>query len=135
MALLKFKESRVKVEKQLERSIKPLRSDRGGEYLSTKFKGYLTENGIISQLTTPGIPQKNALAERRNQVLLDMVRSMLSSSELPIFLWGYDLETTMYTLNLIPSKSVPKMPLEVWTWRKHSLQHLHIWGRPARAER
>ena len=51
----------------------------------------------------------------------------MSYSELPLFLWGYALETAMYTLNLFLSKSVPKTPREMWTWRKSSLQHLWIW--------
>lgn len=37
----------------------------------------------------------------------------------------------MYILNLVPSKSVPKTHRELWSGRKPSLQHLHIWGRPA----
>ena len=42
----KFKEFRAEAEKQLDKSIKTLRSDRGGEYLSDEFLGYLIENGI-----------------------------------------------------------------------------------------
>ena len=44
----KFKEFRQEVEKQLGKSIKVLRSDRGGEYLSLEFLGYLRDNGILS---------------------------------------------------------------------------------------
>ena len=44
----KFKEFKVKVENQLGKCIKAIRSDRGGEYLLRDFKDYLTENGIIS---------------------------------------------------------------------------------------
>ena len=99
---------------------KQLRSDRGGEYLSREFKFYLTQEGIVSQLSTPGTPQQNGVAERRNRNLLDMVRSMLSYSFLPISFWGYALETATYLLNLIPSKSVSKTPTELWNGRKPS---------------
>ena len=44
----KFKEIRNKVAKQLRRSIKSLKSDRGGEYLSQEFFYYLKDNGILS---------------------------------------------------------------------------------------
>ena len=44
----RFKEFRNEVEKQLGRSIKSLRSDRGGEYLSQAFLDYLRDNGILS---------------------------------------------------------------------------------------
>ena len=80
----KFKESRAKVENQLGKCIKVIWSNHGGEYLLGDFKDYLIENGIISQLTAPGTPQQNGVAERRNRTLLHMVRSILSYSTLPI---------------------------------------------------
>ena len=55
-AFEKFKEFRAEVENQLGKCIKAIRSDRGGEYLLGDFKDYLTQNGIVSQLTTPGTP-------------------------------------------------------------------------------
>ena len=112
-AFEKFKEFETKVENQLGKRIKIIQSDRGGEYLLGDFKDYLTENGIISQLTAPGTPQQNGVAERSSRTLLDMVRSMLSYLTLPISFWGYALNTTMYLLNLVPSKSIPKTPVEL----------------------
>ena len=43
-----FKWFRNEVEKQTEKSIKTLRSDRGGEYLSSEFLTYLEKNKILS---------------------------------------------------------------------------------------
>ena len=45
----RFKEFRNEVEKQLGRSIKLLRSDRGGEYLNQEFLGYLRDNETLSK--------------------------------------------------------------------------------------
>ena len=47
-AFEKFKEFHAETEKQLGKSFKILRSDRGGEYLDSKFTNYLIENGIVS---------------------------------------------------------------------------------------
>ena len=52
----KFKEFKNEVENQLNKKIKVLRSDRGGEYLSIEFTSYLRDCGIVSQLTPPGTP-------------------------------------------------------------------------------
>ena len=82
-----FKEFRAEVENQLGKHIKAIRFDCGGEYLIGDFKDYLTENGIISQFTALGTPQQNGVVERWNRTLLDMVRSMLSYSTLPISFW------------------------------------------------
>ena len=59
----KFKEFKNEVENQLNKKIKVLRSDRGGEYLSTEFASYLRDCGIVSQLTPPGTPQWNDVFE------------------------------------------------------------------------
>ncbi|KAL8167846.1 hypothetical protein V2J09_009345 [Rumex salicifolius] len=71
-----------------------------------------------------GKPSMNGVDERRNQTLLDMVRSMISPSSLPELLWREALKTTLYILNRVPSKAVAKTPYE---------RHLHIWGCPAEA--
>ena len=34
-------------------------------------------------------------------------------------------------LNVVPSKSVPKTPVELWNGRTPSLRHYRIWGCPA----
>ena len=79
-----FKAFKAEVENQLEKHIKILRFDRGGEYLSGEFQQYLIDNEIISQFSAQGTPQQNGVAERRNRTFLNMVRSMLSYSTLPV---------------------------------------------------
>ncbi|KAM0998333.1 hypothetical protein ACFX2C_008114 [Malus domestica] len=124
----RFKEFKNEVEKQTGKQIKILRSDRGGEYLSNEFLDYLKECGIISQWTPPGTPQLNGVSERKNRTLMNMVRSMMSSANLPVTFWGYALYTAAYLLNRVPSKSVSQTPYEIWHGRKPSLNHVKIWG-------
>lgn len=76
------------------------------------LKDYLKGNGSISQLTPPRTPQLNGVAEKRNKTLLDMVHAMISISELPISFWASALETTIYLLNRVLTKSIPKTPCE-----------------------
>ena len=132
----------TEVERQLDKKIKIVRSDRGGKYYGRydesgqnpgPFAKFLEKHGIRAQYTMPGTPQQNGVAERRNRTLMEMVRSMMSYSSVPISLWGEALKTAMYILNRVPSKAVPKTPFELWTGRKPSLRHIHIWGCPAEA--
>ena len=109
----KFKEFQNEVQNQLGKTIKAIRSDRGGEYMSQEFDHHLKECGIVSQFTPPGTPQWNGVSERRNRTLLDMVRSMMSQATLPISFWGYALETATFLLNRTPTKAVEKTPYEV----------------------
>ncbi|TYJ96447.1 gag/pol protein [Cucumis melo var. makuwa] len=101
----KFKEYKAEVENESGKTIKTLRSDRGGEYMGLQFQDYLIEHEIQSQLSTPNTPQQNGVSERRNRTLLDMVRFMMSFAQLPDSFWGYALETAIYILNNVPSKS------------------------------
>ncbi|GJZ97390.1 RNA-directed DNA polymerase, eukaryota, reverse transcriptase zinc-binding domain protein [Tanacetum coccineum] len=130
------------VERQLDKKVNIVRSDRGGEYYRKNdesgqclgpFAKFLESHSICAQYTMPGTPQQNGVAERRNRTLMEMVRSMISKSSLPKSLWIYALRTAVYLLNRVPSKSVPKTPFELWTGRKPSLKHLHVWGCPTKA--
>ncbi|GKC55935.1 retrotransposon protein, putative, ty1-copia subclass, partial [Tanacetum coccineum] len=99
-----FKVSKNEVVNQLKKTIKALRSDRGGEYISQEFKDYLKGCEIVQQLTPPYIPQHNRVSERRNRTLLDMVRSMMNLTTLPLSFWDYALETATRILNMVPTK-------------------------------
>ena len=78
----KFKEFQSEVENRRNKKMKFLQSDRGGKYLSYEFGLHLKQCGIVSQLTPPGTPQRNGVSERLNYTLLDMVRSMMSLTNL-----------------------------------------------------
>ena len=105
----KFKEFQSEVENHRNKKIKFLRSDRGGEYLSYDFGLHLKQCGIVSQLT----PQHNGVSEHHNRTLLDMVRSMMSLTDLPLSFWGYALDTAAFMLNRAPSKSVEMTSYEL----------------------
>ena len=117
----KFKEFQSEVENHRNMKIKFLRSDRGGEYLSYEFGLHLKQHGIVSQLTPPRTPQHNGVSERRNCTLLDMVRSMMSLTNLPLSFWVCDLETAAFTLNRAASKSVDTTHYEMWFGKKPKL--------------
>jgi transposase InsO family protein len=108
----------AEVENQHDIKIKVVRSDHGGEYygrhtsydqVPTPFARFLQENCIVIQYSMPDDPQQNGVAERCNRTLMNMVRSMLNYSMLPISLWMEALKTAVHILNQVPSKSVPKI--------------------------
>ena len=79
----KFRVFKAKIKKHHEKCNKTLRSDSGGEYLLGEFLDYLLEEGIESLLFAPCMPQQNDVEERRKKTLMDMVRSMMSYSDMP----------------------------------------------------
>nr|GEU97365.1 hypothetical protein [Tanacetum cinerariifolium] len=130
-----FKVFKNKVENQLGKTIKALRSDRGGEYISQEFKDYLKACGIVRQLTPPYAPQHNGVSERRNRTLLDMVRSMINHTTLPLSFWDSALESATRILNMVPTKKVDKTPYELWYGKVPNLSYLKVWGCEALVKR
>ncbi|GJZ74068.1 retrotransposon protein, putative, ty1-copia subclass [Tanacetum coccineum] len=123
-----FKVFKNEVENQLGKTIKALRSDRGGEYISLEFKDYLKACGIVQQLTPPYTPQHNRVSERRNRTLLDMVRSMMNLTTLPLAFWDYALESATRILNMVPTKKVDKTLYELRYGKVPNLSYLKLWG-------
>ena len=96
------------------------------KYLSYEFGLQLKQCEIVSLLTPPGTPQHNGVSERHKRTLLDMVRFMMSLTDLLLSFWGYALEKTAFTLNRAPSKSVEMTPYELWFSKKPKLSFLKV---------
>ena len=79
--LEKFKEFEVTTTNAAGRAIGTLRTDNGGEYLSSAFQNYLKEKGIRHELTVPHSPQQNGVSERMNRTLVESARSMRRRTE------------------------------------------------------
>ena len=74
-----FKVYKAKVENQLEKKIKRLWFDRGGEYFSNEFSEFCAVHGIIHERIPPYSPQSNRIAERKNRTLTELVNAMLET--------------------------------------------------------
>ena len=61
-----FKTYKNEVENQKNKTLKMLRSDRGGEYESTALFEFCALHGIVHQTTTPYRPLYNSIVERKN---------------------------------------------------------------------
>ncbi|GJV61069.1 retrotransposon protein, putative, ty1-copia subclass [Tanacetum coccineum] len=102
---------KAEVELQLGKKIKALRSDRGGEYLSQEFKDYLSENGIVQNLTSPYTPQQNGVFKGEivwgceAYVKRDSADKLKQRSVKCIFV-GYPKETMGYYFYFPPENKV-----------------------------
>nr|GEX50535.1 Pol polyprotein [Tanacetum cinerariifolium] len=86
-AIDKFVLYKTKVENQLGKKIKVVRSDRGGEYVSS-FVELCAKHRIRHDFTAPYSPQQNSIAERKNRALKEIVTAMLISSGMSQEMWG-----------------------------------------------
>jgi hypothetical protein len=124
-----FKEYKALVENKLDRKIKALRSDRGGEYIGSEMTVYLAEHGIEHQTTARYSPEQNGVSERLNQTLLGRARAMLHDAGLSKEFWAEAVATAAYLKNLCPTKAIENMtPYEAWHGVKPDLKHLRTFG-------
>ena len=86
-AIEKFSLYKKEVENQLNKKIKVLWSDRGGEY-DAPFGEFCSQYEIIHEVTTPYSPQSNGVVERQNRTLKEIMNAMLISFVLPQNMWG-----------------------------------------------
>jgi hypothetical protein len=52
---------------------------------------------------------------------------MMSQTDLPLSFWGYAFKTALFTLNRVPTKSVERIPYEIWTGKHTGLSFLKFW--------
>ncbi|GJP78564.1 hypothetical protein CLOP_g8853 [Closterium sp. NIES-67] len=102
------------VERQQDRLVKAIRTDRGGEFLSKNFSTWLKKQGIRHSLTMPYSPAMNGIAERANRTLTETARGLLIEAGLPNYFWP----------DAMPGE--PTNPKEAWEgpngkeWKKAS---------------
>ncbi|KAJ0052308.1 hypothetical protein Pint_00881 [Pistacia integerrima] len=101
------------VENQLNKKIKRLRMDRGGEYESYDLDSFCRDHSIIHETTRPYSPQSNGVGERKNRILKEMVNAMLISFGALFNLLGEAMLSACYIQNIILFKKTSKTPYEL----------------------
>ncbi|GJX74047.1 retrotransposon protein, putative, ty1-copia subclass [Tanacetum coccineum] len=75
------------------------------------------------------------VVERINRTLLDMVRSIMNLTTLPLSFLDYALESATHILNMVPTKKVDKTLYELWYGKVPNLSYLKVWGCEALVKR
>jgi transposase InsO family protein len=73
--------------------IKKIRSDNGTEFKNSQVEGFLEEEGIKHEFSSPYKLHQNGIVERKNRTLLDMVRTMLDEYKTPYRFWAEAINT------------------------------------------
>ena len=102
--------------------MKTLRTDGGGEFTSSELKDFCKEHGIVHEVTAPYTPQHNGIVEKRNRIILNMVRCMLKQKNLSHSFWGEAAMIAAHVLNRCPTKRLNSVvPEEAWSSSKPSV--------------
>jgi len=114
---------KAEVENLLNKKIKRIRSDRGGEYVL--FNDCVKE-GIFHEVTPLYSPESNGVAKRKNMTLKEMMNAMLISFNASNNLWGESLLTACFLQNRIPHRKTGKTPYELWKCYQPNMKYLRV---------
>lgn len=118
-----------KWERQTNKKVKIVRSDRGGEYIGTTLEKWLKEEGIEHEFLNPYKPKQNRNAERLNRTLGEMARTLLSHSRLPNQFWNFAYLTSAYLYNCLPNTlNGDKTPYKSFHGKKPNLDVIRTFG-------
>ena len=119
------------VEAESSCSMKALRADGGGEFISVKLHTFCKKRGITIKYAAPYVHKENGLAERGWRTIVTMKDAMLIDSGLPNDFWAEAMETANYLRNRLPTRSRSHgelIPEEACTDKRQNLSHIRIFG-------
>ena len=109
--------------------VERLRTDKGGEYTSDKFRDYCLQTGVSLEYASTNTPQQIGMSERVGRTLAAMVRWMLVDSGLPKFLWGELMFTAAFLGNRAPHAAIDmQSPYKMLNGTEPDLRRLRVIG-------
>lgn len=107
-----------------------IRSDNGGEYISTDFKTFLSKAGIRYQNTCGYTPQQNGVAKRMNRTLKYLMRTITKHKNVSEEFWRDFIATAAYvrTLFTIQLLSKHKNPFHLWYGTAPIVSDMRLFG-------
>ncbi|GKA94174.1 retrovirus-related pol polyprotein from transposon TNT 1-94 [Tanacetum coccineum] len=81
------------IQRNLQAQVIIVRTDKGTKFLNKTLYASFKEEDIEHQTSTPRTPEQNDVVERRNHTLVEVARTMLSASKLPLFFWAETIAT------------------------------------------
>ena len=79
-----FKWYLARNEKEIGKSMKCLRSDRGGEFTSNEFEMFYNDRGIQRQTSASRTPPQNGIVERMKKYVIDYARTTMMEKNVPL---------------------------------------------------
>jgi transposase InsO family protein len=109
--------------------IKKIRSDNGTEFKNSQIEGFLEDEGIKHEFSSPYTPQQNGVVERKNRTLLDMARTMLDEYKTSDRFWAEAINIACYSINrLYLHRILKKTSYELLTGKKPNVSYLRVFG-------
>ena len=124
-----FKLYLARVEKEIGKNLKCLRSNRGGEFTSKDFEVFYNDKGIKRQIVAPRTPPQNGIAKRRNRSLIDCARTLMMEKNVALKYQREVVSTSFYTTNRVQiKKGTNATPFELWYGHSPNVKNFKVFG-------
>ncbi|KAI3677816.1 hypothetical protein L6452_37086 [Arctium lappa] len=112
-----------------KKQVKIVKSDNGTEFKNITLQAFYEDQGIQQQFSAARTPQQNGVVERRNRMLVEVSRSMLAYSGLPLSHWDEAVSTACHTQNRsILHRRFNKTPYELMNGIKPNVKYFKSFG-------
>ena len=119
----------AKVEKEIGKSLKCLRPNRGGEFTSNEFELFFNNRGIKRQTFVPRTPPQNGIVERRNKSIMDCDITLMMEKNVALKYQKEVVSTVVYTLNRVQVKKGTNLtPFQLWYGYAPNVKYFKIFG-------
>jgi transposase InsO family protein len=109
--------------------IKKIRSDNGTKFKNSQIEGFLEDEGIKHEFSSPYTHQQNGVVERKNRTLLDMAMTMLDEYKTPDRFWAEAINTACYSINrLYIHRILKKTSYELLTGKNPNVSYFRVFG-------
>ncbi|KAJ9541350.1 hypothetical protein OSB04_027856 [Centaurea solstitialis] len=117
------------VQVRLQLPVQVIRTDNGTEFKNHKLDSFLDSVGITHTFSTARTPQKNGVVERKNRTLVEVARTMLAFSKLPLHFWAEAVASACFTQNRsLITKRFMKTPYELVYNLPPSIKFFRVFG-------
>ena len=113
----------------MEKTLKCLRSYRGGEFTSNEFEIFCNDRGIKRNISSPRTPPQNGIVERRDRALMDCARTLMMEKFFALKYQREVVRTPIYTSNHVQvKKCTHSIPFELWYGYSPNVKYFKVFG-------
>jgi hypothetical protein len=102
-----FKEFKVMIEKQFDKTVLCLNDNKGGEFIGIKWAVFFAQHSMRRKHTVKMLPQQNSIVEHLNCTLEELLIIMPNGTRLLAHFWGEGLNYLRHVIVCSPSSLIP----------------------------
>lgn len=120
------------MQQEIHVGMQRIKTDQGGEFKNHEFEEFTKDKGIIHEFSAAYMSEQNGFIERSNRTIVEAVRSMLHSGQLPLNLWAEAANTAVFVWNRTVNKQLSTItPFEKMFSQVPDVSFLRVFGSTA----